>query len=323
MQHLKVFVPEPEEPESLDILREIAEVKAGEAGRSYSKEDLAREMTDADVVIITSKYQITKDLIARAPKLRAIVKYGSKPGLDNVDMSAATARRILVSYTPGANSDSVAEFTVALALSLAKKLHNIMRLVKSNEWRNASCLGLELGEKTVGLVGLGVIGSKVASKLSCLGMKILATDPYVSTEKADLVHAKLTDLHTLLRNSDVITLHAQVTDETRHMIGKHEFALVKPTAYFINTARGALVDEKALYEALRDGKIAGAAIDVFETEPPIGSLLLSLENVILTPHVASWTADALRKEALMAAEETRRILTGTRPMNLANPEVLD
>lgn len=323
MRHLKVFVPEAEEPESLNALREIAEVKVGETGRSYSQEDLAREMADADVVIITSQYRITKDLIEKAPKLRAIVKYGSRPGLDNVEMSAANAKRILVSYTPGANSDSVAEFTVALALALARRLHNIMPLMKRNEWRNASCLGLELIEKTVGVVGLGVIGSKVASKLSCLGMRVLAADPYVSAEKADLVHAKLTDLNTLLHQSDVITLHAQVTDETRHMIGKSEFASMKPTAYLINTARGALVDEKALYEALRDGKIAGAAIDAFETEPPIGSPLLSLDNVILTPHAASWTVDALRKEASMAVEETRRILMGIRPMNLANPELLE
>ena len=323
MQRLKVFVPEAEEPESLNVLREIAEVKVGETGRPYSNEDLAREIADADVVIITSQYRITKDLIEKAPKLRGIVKYGSKPGIDNVDMSAANARKILVSYTPGANSDSVAEFTVALALALAKRLHNVMRLMKRHEWRNASCHGVELIEKTVGVVGLGVIGSKVAMRLNCLGMRVLATDPYVSAEKADLVHAKLTDLNTLLRQSDLITLHAQVTQENTHMIGRSEFELMKPTAYFLNTARGALVDERALYEALRDGKIAGAAIDVFETEPPIGSPFLSLDNVILTPHVASWTVDALRKEALMAVEETRRILTGIRPMNLANPELLD
>jgi D-3-phosphoglycerate dehydrogenase len=320
---LKVFVPEPEEPETLEVLREFADVKIGEAGRPYAEEDFAREMTDTNVVIITSQYRITKDLIGRAPKLRGIVKYGSRPGLDNVDIHAATERRIQVSYTRGANSDSVAEFTVALTFALAKKLRNAMSLVEKNGWRNESCLGVELIEKTVGIIGLGAVGCKVAARLSGLGMKVLATDPYVSPDIADSVHARLTDLKTLLTQSDVISVHAQVTGENRHMIGRNEISLMKPTAYFVNTARGVLVDESALYEALRDRKIAGAAMDVFETEPPIGSPFLTLDNVILTPHIASWTTDALRKEASVAAEEARRILLGIRPVNLVNPEVLD
>jgi D-3-phosphoglycerate dehydrogenase len=323
VRYLKVFVPEPEEPETLEVLREIAEVKIGEPGRSYAEEDFAREMTDTNVVIITSQYRITKGLIARAPKLQGIVKYGSRPGLDNVDIRAATERRIQVSYTRGANSDSVAEFTVALTFALAKRLRNAMSLVEKNEWRNASSLGVELVEKTVGIIGLGAVGCKVAARLSSLGMKVLATDPYVSPDIADSVHARLTDLKTLLTQSDVVSVHAQVTDENKHMIGRNEISLMKPTAYFVNTARGVLVDENALYEALRDGKIAGAAMDVFETEPPIGSPFLSLDNVILTPHIASWTTDALRKEASVAVEEARRILLGIRPLNLVNPEALN
>jgi D-3-phosphoglycerate dehydrogenase len=154
-------------------------------------------------------------------------------------------------------------------------------------------------------------------------MRVLATDPNVSRDKAESAHAKLTDLKTVLTESDVVSVHAQVTSENKHMIGRGELALMKPTAYFVNTARGVLVDEKALFEALRDGKIAGAAIDVFETEPPTGSPFLSLDNVILTPHIASWTAEALRKEASLAADEARRILLGIRPVNLINPEVLE
>jgi D-3-phosphoglycerate dehydrogenase len=277
-------------------------------------------MTDTDVVIITSQYRITKDVIDRSPKLRGIVKYGSEPGSDNIDIHIANERRIQVSYTRGANSDSVAEFTIALTFALAKKLHKATTLVRKNEWRGPSCFGLELLGKTVGVIGLGVVGSKVATKLSCLGMRVLATDPYVSPDKADSVHAKLTGLKTLLTQSDVVSVHAQATNENKHMIGRNELSLMKPTAYFVNTARGVLVDERALYEALRDGRIAGAAMDVFETEPPIGTPLLSLDNVILTPHVASWTADALRKEARVAVEEARRILLGIRPMNLVNPE---
>jgi D-3-phosphoglycerate dehydrogenase len=319
----KVFVPEPEEPETLEVLREIAEVKTGEPGRPFSEEDFAQEMADTTVVIITSQYKVTKEVIARAPRLKGIVKYGSEPGLDNVDLPAANARKIQVSFTRGANSDSVAEFTIALIFALAKKLPSNMALVKQNQWRNASCFGFELFQKTAGIIGLGTVGSKVATKLSGVGMKVLATDPYVAPNKGEIAHAKLTDLRTLLTESDVISLHAQVKDGNKHMIGRSEFELMKPTAYFVNTARGILVDEKALYEVLSAGKIAGAAMDVFETEPPTGSPFLSLDNVILTPHVASWTADAIRKEAMSAVEETRRILLGVRPTNLVNPVAID
>lgn len=320
---MKVFIPEVEEPSSLERLRGLAEIKTGAKSQSYSEEDLAREMADVDVVIITSQHRITSRVIERASKLRGIVKYGSKPGSDNVDITAANERRIPVAYTEGANSDSVAEFTVMLALGLAKRITNVISYATEHRWRNESCLGIELTDKTVGIVGLGVIGSKVARKLSGLDMRVIARDPYVSNEKANRVQAKLVDLNTLLHESDIVTLHAKVTPETTHMIGKNELALMKRTAYLINTARGALTDEKALYAALRDGKIAGAALDVFEREPPSpDDPLLTLDNVILTPHVASWTADALRKEAFMAVDEVLRILAGSRPMNLANPEVL-
>lgn len=320
---MKVFIPEVEEPQTLDVLREIAQIKTGETGRYYEREELMREMRDTNVVIITSQYKLTKDIIDNSPRLLGIVKYGSRPGLDNVDIPAATAKKVRVSYTRGANSDSVAEFTIALTFALAKKFHSVMTLIKNREWRTPSCFGFELLDKTVGIIGLGVIGSKVASKLSCLGMKVLSMDPYASPEQAKSVHAQLTDLKTLLTQSDVISIHAQVTDQNKHMIGRNELALMKPTAYLVNTARGVLVDEEALYEALRDNKIAGAAMDVFETEPPTQSPFLSLENVILTPHIASWTADALKKEAAVAVEETRRILLGIRPLNLVNPEVID
>jgi len=319
----KVFIPEVEEPNSLALLQGIAEVKTGAEGQFFSEDDLAREISDVDVVVITSQHRITRNVIERAVKLRAIVKYGARPGSDNVDLAAANTRGILVAYTPGANSDSVAEFTVALILALAKRLPDIIWRVGRHAWRDASCLGLELTGKTAGIVGLGNIGFKVAQKVSNLEMRVLASDPYVSAEKAHLARATLIALDELLGESDVVSLHAQLTQETRLMIGKRELGLMKHTAYLVNTARGGLVDEKALFEALRDRRIAGAALDVFETEPPSpDNPLLTLDNVILTPHIASWTADALRKEAFMAVEEVKRILTGSRPLNLANPEVL-
>jgi D-3-phosphoglycerate dehydrogenase len=276
-------------------------------------------MVGVGVIVITSQHRITRRVIENAPNLRGIVKYGSKPGSDNVDLAAANERKIMVAYTPGANSDSVAEFAVTLAFALAKNLPNVMWRLKNHAWRDESCLGIELAKKTVGIVGLGVIGSKVAQKISGLDTAILARDPYVPIEKAKQLHAKLVDLETLLRESDIVTLHAQLTSETKHMIGSKELALMKPSAFLINTARGALVNEQSLFEALRDRRISGAAIDAFETEPPpSNNPLLSLDNVILTPHIASWTSDALRKEAYMAVEEVRRIVTGSKPINLVN-----
>jgi D-3-phosphoglycerate dehydrogenase / 2-oxoglutarate reductase len=318
---MKVFIPEVEEPESLLKLQGLAEVKIGAKGKTYSEEDLAKEMADADAVIITSQFRLTKNIIDRARNLKGIVKYGSKPGSDNVDFAAANARRIPIAYTEGANSDSVAEFAALLALALAKKMPNVIFDVKNQLWRKKASLSLELLGKTIGIVGLGMIGCKVAQKLSGFGVRIVAVDPYVSREKAAAVGASLIDLDTLLRESDIVTLHAKITNETTHMIGERELALMKPTAYLINTARGALVDEKALYEALRDGRIAGAGLDVFEKEPPPpDNPLLGLGNVVLTPHISSWTEDALKKEADIAMEEVKRILTGKRPINLANPE---
>jgi D-3-phosphoglycerate dehydrogenase len=316
-----VFIPEVEEPESLARLQGLATVKTGAMGKAYSEEDFTKEMADTDVVVITSQFRVTKSIIEGARNLKGIVKYGSKPGTDNVDIAAANARRIPLAYTEGANTDSVAEFAVMLILALAKNVPNIISEVKTQAWRQRAGLGLELLDKTVGVVGLGMIGSKVVQKLSGFGVRIIATDPYVSTENAIALHAKLVDLDTLLRESDVISLHVKVSDETRHMIGRRELALMKPTAYIVNTARGVLLDEEALYVALRDGRLAGAGLDVFETEPPPANYPLSgLNNVILTPHVASWTKDALRKEADIAMEEVVRILTGKRPINLANPE---
>jgi D-3-phosphoglycerate dehydrogenase len=320
---LKVFIPEVEDSKPLDSLYEVADVKVGVQGRFYSEADLAREMADIDVAIITSQQRITKRVIEKGAKLRGIVKCGSRPGSENVDMDAANERKILVAYTPGANTDSVAEFTVALILALAKRLPDVMWRIGRRQWRDPSCLGVELSQKTAGIVGLGAIGFKVSQIVSHLGMSVVAYDPYVSSEKADSIQARMADLKTLLHESDVVSLHAQLTKENVHMIRSSQLGLMKRTAFLINSARGALVDQRALYESLRDRRIAGAALDAFETEPPpSGSPLFELDNVIMTPHIASWTADALRKETSMAVDEARRILAGERPSNLANPEVL-
>lgn len=320
----KVFIPEPEWEESHKILEEIAQVKVGEPCVKYTEDRLVREIKDIDALIITSQQHITKKVIEAANKLKVIVKYGSKPGIDNVDLDAATRKGILVCYTPYANSDSVAEHTIALILALMKKLYITCAQLRQGKWRDKSLLGNELLGKTVGIIGLGSVGRKVAEKISGFKVKLLAYDPYVEKETAKKIGVKLVDLDTLLKESDVVTIHAALTEETKHLIGEGELGSMKKTSFIVNTARGAIIDEKALIKALKKEWIAGAALDVFEKEPPSqDNPLLKMDNVIVTPHFASCTYEAYQREALLAAEEVLRVLKGENPKFIANPEVLN
>ena len=321
-KEFKVFIPEPEWEESHKVLEEIAEVKIGEPSVVYTESQLIEEITDVDALIITSQHHVSRKVIEAARKLKVIVKYGSKPGIDNVDIDAATEKGIVVCYTPYANSDSVAEHTIALTLALLKKLDTMSFRLRQGKWRDKSLLGSELLGKTVGIIGLGSVGCKVAEKIRGFGVKLTAYDPYVSKETAKRVGVRLVDLETLLKESDILTIHAALTERTVHLIGEKELKLVKKSAFIINTARGAIIDEKALIKALKEGWIAGAALDVFEEEPPKpDNPLLKMDNVLVTPHFASCTYEAYQREAFMAAEEVLRVLQGMKPNFVVNPEV--
>jgi len=321
-KEFKVFIPEPEWEESHKVLEEIAEVKIGEPDVVYTESQLIKEITDVDALIITSQHHVSRKVIEAARKLKVIVKYGSKPGIDNVNLNAATEKGIVVCYTPYANSDSVAEHTIALILALLKKLDTMSFRLRQGKWRDKSLLGYELLGKTVGIIGLGSVGCKVAEKIRGFGVKLTAYDPYVSKETAKRVGVRLVDLETLLKESDILTIHAALTERTVHLIGEKELKLVKKSAFIINTARGAIIDEKALIKALKEGWIAGAALDVFEEEPPKpDNPLLKMDNVLVTPHFASCTYEAYQREAFMAAEEVLRVLQGMKPNFVVNPEV--
>ncbi len=323
MKKFKVFIPEPEWEESHQVLGKIAEVKAGEPGVIYNENMLIREVDDIDALIITSQHRITRRVIEAAKRLKVITKYGSKPSIDNVDIKAATEKGIVVCYTPQANSDSVAEHTIALILALLKRLYPTSLRLRQGEWRSKSLLGYELVGKIVGIIGLGNIGCKVTEKIRGFGVKLLAYDPYIPDELGKRVGARLVDLETLLKESDVVTIHATLTVETVHLIGEKELRLMKKSAFIVNSARGAIIDEKALIKALKEGWIAGAALDVFEEEPPKrDNPLLKEDNVLITPHIASCTYEAYEREAFMAAEEVLRVLQGEKPKFVANPEVL-
>jgi D-3-phosphoglycerate dehydrogenase / 2-oxoglutarate reductase len=276
--------------------------------------DLARELADADVLVARRDYvgSATLDL---ATHLRGIVTPGV--GVEKVDVAAATERGIVVANSPG-NSVTVAESALLLMLALAKQLPMWIDAARAGSEPTSEMRGMELYGKTLGLVALGRIGRLTAGFGRAFGMRVLAYDPYVET--SDL--AELVSLEELLRQSDFVSLHPVLTPETFHLINAARLALMKPTAYLINTSRGGVIDEPALIEALRQGRPAGAGLDVFETEPPaVDNPLLSMPNVIGTPHGLSHADESLRRCASMTEENVLAIVDGHLPPYHVNRQV--
>jgi lactate dehydrogenase-like 2-hydroxyacid dehydrogenase len=253
-------------------------------------------------------------------------------GFDHIDICAASDKGIPVTNCRGANSEAVAELAVCMMLALIRNLHQCNRYVRSRQWDSTDSgklptwtRGRDLYKKTLGIVGLGAVGKKVA-RICGKGfdMKILATDPFVTKEEALQIGAELVDLETLLRCSDIVTLHAPLSMETTRLIDKNEIDLMKNSAYLINTSRGQVMSESALVKALNNGGIAGAGLDVFQREPiPNDNPLLEIDNLILTPHVASETWEALNAVADTVVEEAKRIIKGEIPKNIVNRAQLE
>lgn len=309
-----VFITEPKDHPSLDILRSVADVRLGRKGARYSEDELAELVRDCDALMITSRDRVTRKVIESAPRLRVISKYGARP--ENVDLEAAEQRGIRVLSTPLSNTESVAEHTILLMLSVLRQLCTISAHLRAGGWRDRIPLGVELAGKTVGLIGLGNVGGKVAEKLAGFGVKLLAHDPYADEERAVRLGVALTDVDTILAESDVVSLHAMVTAQSRHMIGESQLRRMRESAILINTARGSLIDESALVLALQERWIAGAGLDVFEDEPATPqNPLLNMENVIATPHAAAYTREAIDRELPWAAEDVKRVLMGEEPMH--------
>jgi len=320
-----VFIPEQEWPDSHKVLEQIAKVKVGSSQIRYTEDQLKREIKDVDALIITSQQRVTSKVIKAANRLKVIAKYGSKPKGDNVAIQAATENGIVVCYTPGGNSDSVAEHTIALMLCLLKNLCITSSQLRQGKWRNLSLLGQEVFGKTVGIIGFGTIGRKVAEKIQGFDVKLLVYDPYISEKAVEKDNVNLVNLQSLLKQSDIVTIHAALTDETKGLIGEDELKLLGKDAFIVNTARGAILNEKALIKAIEENWIAGAALDTFAEEPPkSNNPLLKMENVVVTPHFASCTLEAYQNEAYTAAEDVLKILNGEKPdpKHIANPEVL-
>ncbi|MGQ0560421.1 MAG: phosphoglycerate dehydrogenase [Gemmatimonadota bacterium] len=270
-------------------------------------EDLARAIEPVNAVIVRSSTRITRDALKYAKALQVIGRAGV--GVDNIDVDAATESGVAVLNAPSGNTISAAELTLALLLALVRRVPAADRSMRAGEWDRKSFNGSELYGKTLGLVGAGRIGSEVARRAHAFGMRIVVYDPYLTADRANALDMELAPLEDVLRRADVLTLHVPLTDATANLIGKKQLALMKPSAVIVNAARGGVINEQALYEALKQGQLAGAAIDVFEREPlPADDPLRSLPAVVLTPHLGAATAEAQQNVALEITQAVRSAL---------------
>jgi len=280
---------------------------------SQSPADLPRHLGEAWGLIVRSRTKVTADLLAKAPKLELVARAGV--GVDNIDLTATEARGIRVVNAPGAAAISVAELTVALYLLLVRGLSGSIASTRAGRWERGAH-GHELSGKTVGFVGYGRIAREVARRIAPFGARAIAYDPFV-TRSGDTT--ELVGLETLLGSADIVSLHAALTKENRHLIDARAFERLRPGAYLVNVARGALVDEAALLVALRSGRLAGAALDVFETEPPTNRELLDDPRVIPTPHVGALTEEGQRRAGAEIVSEVLRALRGEPLASLVAP----
>jgi len=267
---------------------------------------LTERIPTYDALIVRSNTRVSRPVITAAVRLRVIGRAGI--GVDNIDVAAATERGIVVFNTPDANATTTAELTLAHMLSLSRHLPQADHSVRQNEWHPGRYSGVELAGKTIGIIGFGTIGRLVARRCAGLKMRVLAYDPFVAPEIMEQSAAAPTELDALLANSDYVTLHCPLTDKTQHLINAKRLAAMKPGVRLINCARGGLVDEDALVDALKRGHIAGAALDVYEKEPPAGSPLLALDNVVLTPHLGASTEEAQQAVSLRIAQDVVKFL---------------
>lgn len=319
---MKVLITDPLVEESYQTLK-VAGIEVV-ARPGILPVQLKEEVKDCEGIILRSGVRITEEVLASAHKLRAICRAGV--GVDNVDIVGATKRGVVVMNTPEGNTISTAEHTIGLIFALARKLSQAHQSLKRGEWERKKFTGSQIAGKTLGIIGLGRIGRQVAKKAAALDMRVLAFDPFISPEIVAQYPIKRVDkLEELLRQSDFVTIHVPLNSSTRNLITKKEFELMKKGVGLINCARGGIVLEKDLYEAILSGRVSGAAIDVFEVEPPRGNKLLELEQVIATPHLGAQTEEAQKAVAVEAAELMVDALMGKGYRNalnlpVANPE---
>ena len=304
-----VLIAEELSPATVEVLGPDVEVRSVDG---TDRAALLAAVKEADALLVRSATQVDAEVYAAADHLKVVARAGV--GLDNVDVAAATSAGVMVINAPTSNIVSAAELAIALILASLRNLGRADASVKAGRWERKQLTGVELLEKTVGVVGFGRIGQLVAERLRPFGVNLLAYDPYVNHARAAELGARVVELDELMREADVLTVHMPKTPETTGLIGAEQFALAKPTLHVVNAARGGLIDEEALYTALSTGQIEGAALDVYSSEPPAKSetaaKLLELENITLTPHLGASTAEAQEKAGVAVAKSVRLALAG-------------
>ena len=302
----RVLVSDPIAPEGIAILKQVADV---DVKTGLPKEELASIIGDYDALAVRSETKVTAEILEKATKLKIIGRAGV--GVDNIDVAKATERGVLVVNSPEGNTMAAAELTVAMLLALARNIPQADATLRVGEWKRSKYMGSEIYGKTLGVIGLGKIGREVAKRLQAFEMKVIGYDPYLKPEQAEAIGIRLVDLPTLYKESDYITVHVPKTKETAGMIAAEQIATMKPTVRLINVARGGIIDEAALAEAAKSGRIAGAAIDVFSVEPATAdNPLLGIPNIITTPHLGASTEEAQVNVAIDIAEQIVDVLNG-------------
>lgn len=296
----EVLITEPIAEEGIALLSQSCRV---DRRPLLSPRELAAAIGFYDALIVRGRTRVTGEVIEAGRRLKVIARAGA--GLDNIDLEAAERKGIAVINAGESVAVAVAELTLGLMLSLARSIPHAHFSVKEGRWEKHSFVGIQLQGKTLGIIGFGRIGKALAKRALALEMKVIAFDPFIPREEAVSLGVTLVPLEELLRNSDFVSIHVPLTPRTRGMIGWKELSLMKPSAYLINTARGGIVDEAALARALEEGRIAGAALDVFENEPPLNSPLLKSDKVIFTPHIGASTREA---QTLASLEVARKVL---------------
>ncbi len=290
MSAIKVLVTDGVSDSGLAPLLEDDRFEVARVDKS-SDAGFPAALGDAQALIVRSATKVTGDMMDLGPSLRVVGRAGV--GVDNIDLGAATERGIAVMNSPAGNTVAAAELTMALILSAVRRVAEADRSMRRGDWDRSRLQGVQLKDRTLGLVGAGRIGGEVAHRCRAFGMQVLAYDPYLTDERAEFLGLSLTDLDDVLANADVISLHVPLTDETAHLIDEAAIARMRPGAFVVNVSRGGVVDEEALARALESGQLAGAALDVFEVEPlPADSPLLGLNNIVLTPHLGASTVEA-------------------------------
>ncbi len=309
----EILICDPVAGEGLDILRRAGNVVV-ETG--LSEEQLIQRAPRFDAIMVRSQTKITRAVLEAADRLQIVGRAGV--GVDNIDVEAATERGVIVVNSPAGNTVAVAELALGMMLALVRRLIPAHQSLAGGEWKRSSFMGSQLYNKTLGVVGVGRIGVEVSRRAQAFGMQVLGYDPFLTSARAQQLQIEATTVDDILKRADIITLHTPLIKETQHLIDKRALGLMKGGAILLNCSRGGIVDEAALYDALKSGKLGGAGLDVYEVEPPKDSPLLSLPNVILTPHLGASTEEAQVEVALDVARQIVDVLGGRPPQSAVN-----